>query len=120
MKLFTIIAAAIAACSPLAAWAADTQVGSGEVNGYKLVWQDLFDAAELNPARWNIEVNGDGGGNSELQYYTDREENVRLGDDGLGNGCLILTARRENYLGKNFTSGRITSKNLIAFKHNAD
>ena len=117
MKLFTIIAAAIAACSPLAASAADTQVGSGEVNGYKLVWQDLFDAAELNPARWNIEVNGDGGGNSELQYYTDREENVRLGDDGLGNGCLILTARRENYLGKNFTSGRITSKNLIAFKH---
>ena len=46
MKLFTIIAAAIVACSPLAAWAADTQVGSGEVHGYKLVWQDLFDAAD--------------------------------------------------------------------------
>lgn len=97
--------------------AATTQTGTGEQNGYKLVWQELFDGKELNPLRWDIEVNGDGGGNNELQYYTDREENVRLGDDGEGNGCLILTAIRENYLGKSFTSGRVISKNRVAFKH---
>lgn len=93
------------------------QNGSGETDGYRIVWQDLFDAEELNPLRWDIEVNGNGGGNNELQYYTDRPENVRLGDDGNGNHCLILTARRENYMGKSFTSGRLTTKNRIAFTH---
>lgn len=99
------------------AFAAEPQNGSGEIDGYKLVWQDLFDGEALNPARWNIEVNGDGGGNNELQYYTDREENVRVGDDGEGNRCLILTARREQYNNKNFTSGRVNSMNKIAFTH---
>lgn len=110
----TILALAI---SLPATHAADKQTGSGENDGYKLVWQELFDGKELNPQRWEIEVNGDGNGNNELQYYTDREANVRLGDDGEGNRCLILTAIREKYNGKNFTSGRIISKNRIAFKY---
>lgn len=93
------------------------QVGSGETDGYRLVWQDLFDGTELSPERWNIEVNGSGGGNAELQYYTDRPENVRVGDDGRGNGCLILTARREQYQGREFTSGRVNTKNLVCFTH---
>ena len=93
------------------------QTGSGETDGYVLVWQDLFDGESLNPLRWDMEVNGDGGGNHELQYYTDRNENVRLGGDGRGNNCLILTARREQYKGRNFTSGRVNSKNRIAFTH---
>ena len=101
----------------LPAIAAEPQVGTGETDGYKLVWQDLFDGEKLNLDRWNIEVNGDGGGNNELQYYTARLENVRVGDDGEGNGCLILTAKKEVYNGKQCTSGRITTKNKIAFKH---
>lgn len=107
----------LAAATMLPAMAADPQTGSGETDGYTLVWQDLFDADELNPMRWDIEVNGAGGGNNELQYYTDRAENVRLGDDGRGNGCLIITARRENYKGRSFTSGRVNSKNRIAVTH---
>lgn len=101
----------------LASYAAEPQTGSGEVDGYVLVWQDLFDKGELNPLRWNIEVNGDGGGNNELQYYTDSEKNVHVGDDGEGNGCLILTARREDYKNKKFTSGRLNSMNLVTFTH---
>ncbi|MCM1071352.1 MAG: glycoside hydrolase family 16 protein [[Clostridium] fimetarium] len=112
-----IAAAIIATILPLNVFSAEPQNGSGATDGYALVWQDLFDGQELNPMRWDIEVNGTGGGNNELQYYTDRPANVRLGDDGLGNGCLILTARRENYSGKNFTSGRVNSKNRIAFTH---
>ena len=103
--------------SPLAGFAAEPQEGSGETDGYTLVWQDLFDNGSLNPLRWNIEVNGDGGGNSELQYYTDSERNVHVGDDGEGNGCLILTARREDYKNKKFTSGRLNSMNFVTFTH---
>ena len=116
MKKSNFLIATALLVSPLA-MAASSQDGTGETDGYKLVWQDLFDANELNSQRWNIEVNGDGGGNNELQYYTDRAENVRLGDDGKGNGCLILTAKKEVYGGRQATSGRITSKNKIAFKH---
>lgn len=114
-KSILLASAAIAA---LNINAAAPQVGTGETDGYKLVWQDLFDGDKLDTEnRWNIEVNGDGGGNNELQYYTDRAENVRVGDDGHGNGCLILTARRESYNGKAFTSGRITSMGKTAFTH---
>ena len=114
MKKYLLPALLMAATT---AFAADSQSGTGETDGYKLVWQDLFDFGTLNPDRWNIEVNGSGGGNNELQYYTDRTENVRVGDDGKGNGCLILTARREDYNNRNFTSGRINSKAKVAFTH---
>ena len=116
MKTTGLIASALMAMA-LPALAAEPQVGTGETDGYKLVWQDLFDGTSLNLDRWNIEVNGDGGGNNELQYYTARLDNVRVGDDGEGNGCLILTAKKEVYNGKQCTSGRITTKNKIAFKH---
>ncbi len=110
-------AAILLSISSLPAFSAEPQTGSGETNGYTLVWQDLFDADELNLQRWNVEVNNSGGGNNELQYYTDRAENVSLQDDGKGNHCLVLTARRENYGGRSFTSGRINSQGKIAFKH---
>lgn len=85
-------------------------------DGYTLVWGDEFDADLLNENIWNIEVNGNGGGNQELQYY--RRENVSMGEDPKsGEKCLILTARRENYMGRSFTSGRITSQNKAAFRH---
>lgn len=116
MKTTGLIASALMAMA-LPALAAEPQNGTGETDGYKLVWQDLFDGESLNLDRWNIEVNGDGGGNAELQYYTARLDNVRVGDDGKGNGCLILTAKKEVYNGKQCTSGRITTKNKIAFKH---
>lgn len=77
---------------------------------YKLVWSDEFDGTELNRKHWNVEVNGDGGGNGELQYYADRPQNVSVKD-----GNLVLTARRESYRGKSFTSGRVNSNKKIVF-----
>ncbi|MDE6206266.1 MAG: glycoside hydrolase family 16 protein [Muribaculaceae bacterium] len=91
--------------------------GTSEIPaGYTLRWQDEFAGNTLNEKLWNIEVNGNGGGNQELQYY--RRENVNVGTDPTtGDNCLILTARRENFGGKSFTSGRITSQNKAAFRH---
>lgn len=91
--------------------------GTGETNGYRLVWQDLFNGDVLNTAdNWNIEVNGEGGGNQELQYY--RAENVSVGSEPVsGKNCLILTARKEPFSGKQATSGRINTKSKMRFKH---
>jgi beta-glucanase (GH16 family) len=90
--------------------------GTGETNGYRLVWQDLFDGGTLNPDNWNIEVNGNGGGNAELQFY--RAENVSIGTEPVtGNSCLVLTTRKETFSSKPATSGRINTEGKMSFKH---
>lgn len=92
------------------------QEGTGETDGYTLVWQDLFDGNELDGDKWYVEVNGDGGGNAELQYY--RSENVDVVREPVsGRGCLRLTARKESYGGKNFTSGRINTSDRFEFTY---
>lgn len=46
-----------------------------------------------------------GWGNNELQYYTDRPENVTV-----ENGFLVITAREESFEGSPYTSGRLITK----------
>ena len=85
-------------------------------SGYNLVWSDEFNNGALNTEVWNIETNGNGGGNNELQYYCDR--GVRVGTDAAsGEGCLILTATKENYGGRTCTSGRVNTMGKVYFKH---
>lgn len=69
---------------------------------YDLVWSDEFDGDTLDLEKWNYEINGDGGGNNELQYYTDQNTIV---EDSL----LKIVAKKEDYLGKEYTSSRVTS-----------
>ena len=83
---------------------------------WKLVWKDEFDGPALDYSKWEIEVNAFGGGNNELQIYTDRKENVRV-----ENGHLLLEARRDNHdiVGtvREFSSGRIRSKHRGDWKY---
>ncbi|KXX69552.1 family 16 glycosylhydrolase [Flammeovirga sp. SJP92] len=79
---------------------------------YELVWQDEFDGDELNLDNWTYEVNGWGGGNQELQYYTDRPENIRVKD-----GILTIEARKEQYEGREYTSARIITKDKRDFRY---
>ncbi|WP_221412311.1 family 16 glycosylhydrolase [Dysgonomonas sp. 511] len=92
------------------------ETGSGETDGYKLVWEDLFQAPELDNSKWAIEVYGDGSGNRELQYYL--EKNISLGLEPVTKkSSLIITARKENHKGQPATSGRITTQNKYEFTH---
>lgn len=77
---------------------------------YELVWQEHFNGAELNETVWNYEVNGDGGGNAELQYYYKDAVTVK-------DGIMRIAARRQEYNGKQFTSGRITTQDKMYFTH---
>jgi beta-glucanase (GH16 family) len=70
-----------------------------------LIWADEFnDKSGLNTSIWTYEIgNGyNGWGNNELQYYTDRTENISV-----DTGYLRITAKREDYEGYQFTSSRI-------------
>ncbi|MFO7524024.1 MAG: glycoside hydrolase family 16 protein [Ignavibacteriaceae bacterium] len=73
-----------------------------EIPGWTLVWNDEFNGETIDASKWSHEVNGDGGGNNELQYYTDFAENSYI-----ENGSLIIKALKKNYLGKEFTSARM-------------
>jgi len=81
---------------------------------YTLVWNEDFTDDALDRTVWNVEVNGDGGGNNELQYYC--EKGVALGvEPTTGKHCLVLTATKENYQGKGCTSGRVNTKNKMYY-----
>ncbi|WP_353778961.1 family 16 glycosylhydrolase [Winogradskyella sp. 3972H.M.0a.05] len=76
-----------------------------------LVMADEFDVEGTpNPAMWGFDIGTgvNGWGNQELQYYTNRPENVRV-----ENGFLLITAIEESFEGSSYTSGRILTKGLF-------
>lgn len=89
-------------------------------SGWALAWADEFDGAAgaaPDPARWVLETgtgpNQDGWGNAELETYTGRPENVSLD----GEGHLVITARREPFEGREYTSGRLTTQGLATLEY---
>lgn len=77
---------------------------TGVLPGWTLVWHDEFEKTTLDSTSWNYEVNGNGGGNNELQYYTREPRNCFI-----ENGTLVLQALKESYLGKQYTSARLNT-----------
>ncbi len=74
----------------------------------QLVMQDEFDVdGTPNSTIWGYDIGtgSNGWGNNELQYYTDRPENVTV-----QNGYLLITARKESYQGSSYTSARLLTK----------
>ena len=78
--------------------------------GWTLVWSDEFNGPNGSPvdrSKWVPETGGDGWGNHELEYYTDRIENASIHD-----GNLVVKAISEKYTGpdgftRNYTSARL-------------
>jgi beta-glucanase (GH16 family) len=78
-----------------------------------LTMQDEFDHdGQPNSSIWTYDIGGNGWGNNELQYYTDRSNNVTV-----QNGYLLITAEKENYEGASYTSSRILTKGLFEQKY---
>ncbi|QBA64731.1 glycoside hydrolase family 16 protein [Muriicola soli] len=78
------------------------------VNFDQLTMQDEFDvdgAPDSSIWGYDIGTGQNGWGNNELQYYTDRPENVTI-----NNGVLVITARQESFEGSNYTSARLITK----------
>ncbi len=72
---------------------------------YVQVWGDEFNTPGLpDSTKWSYEVGKIA--NNELQYYTyQREENARIQDT-----TLIIEARKEAYMGADYTSARLISR----------
>ncbi|MCF7825136.1 MAG: glycoside hydrolase family 16 protein [Candidatus Marinimicrobia bacterium] len=81
---------------------------------WQIIWQDEFDGPQgqsPDSTRWVYDTwgNESGWGNNQLEYDTDRPENVSLD----GEGHLAIVAREESYGGLNYTSARITTQGLF-------
>jgi beta-glucanase (GH16 family) len=81
-------------------------------NFTNLVMEDNFNRIEPSDSKPNADIwgydigTGDNGwGNNELQYYTDRPENIHLAD-----GMLKIMANQEDFEGSGYTSSRILGK----------
>lgn len=72
-------------------------------DGWVCTWADEFNGDQIDETKWNFEVNDYGGGNNELQYYT--KENAQI-----VNGKLVITAKKEDYKTRDYTSSRLTTK----------
>jgi beta-glucanase (GH16 family) len=69
------------------------------------VWQDDFNTGVTpDVTKWNFETGGNGWGNNELQYYTSGV------NSSISGGNLVITAKKENLLGRDYTSSRMITK----------
>jgi beta-glucanase (GH16 family) len=71
--------------------------------GWDLVWADEFNGPNIDNTKWSI-TNGPSNVNQELEYYSNSSKNVFI-----QNGCLVLRAIKEDFGGRNYTSGKMTS-----------
>lgn len=80
---------------------------------YQLVWSDEFEYdGKPDPTKWGYDVGGNGWGNGEAQYYTNRLDNSFV-----ENGVLTIVAKKETYGGKSYTSARLITKNKGDWKY---
>ncbi len=87
---------------------------------FELVWMDDFNGPAgqpPNPDFWGYDIgtgpNGDGWGNQQLDFATDRIENVALD----GNGNLAITAIEEQFANRDYTSARITTEDRFTQRY---
>jgi beta-glucanase (GH16 family) len=80
--------------------------------GWKPAWRDEFDGDALDASSWGFDLGAGGWGNGEAERYTSRPENIRV--EG---GALVIEARREKYQGSYYTSARVKTQGLRAFRY---
>lgn len=84
-------------------------------NKWILKWSDEFNGlngSRPDASRWTIETGGTGWGNSELEYYTARPQNVRV-----EHGKLVVEAMKETFTGPDGVSRQYTSGRLMTQGH---
>lgn len=83
-------------------------------DNWELQWADEFTGSGIDSSKWSYDIgtDGDGWGNAELQYYTNRADNSYIED-----GNLVLKAIEEAYEGSTYTSARLNTFELQSFRY---
>lgn len=79
----------------------------------QLIWSDEFNEnGSPSTSKWGYNIGAGGWGNGESQYYTSRSDNVIVED-----GLLKIIAKKENYMGSEYTSARLKTESKFDFKY---
>ena len=96
----------------------DVEISVATRVGEVVTWSDEFSGTAPDSSKW-VPMIGDGSlygnpgwGNNELQYYTDRPQNIQV-----ANGILRIIARKENFGGKQYTSAQIRSLGKLSAQY---
>ncbi|MDO4535424.1 MAG: glycoside hydrolase family 16 protein [Clostridium perfringens] len=82
-----------------------------DISNESIETNEEFNNAENIGNDWTYEIgNNDGWGNDELEYYTNSTQNSNI-----ENGSLNITARKQSYGGKEYTSARLVSKETYLY-----
>jgi beta-glucanase (GH16 family) len=127
LPMLLILLVSIGACASLDS----SPRAAAPASAWVLAWSDEFDAAEIDPHKWQQYFDCSDHGNNEAQCYTDRARNAYVDS----NGILHIVAREETFSGpahapdhvaynrndssktKAYTSARLSSKNRFDFKY---
>ena len=104
-----VLLTAVMSLLTVGGWSQTATSPSG--TAWTLVWSDEFNGSNgsaPDSSKWTLETGGDGWGNHELEYYTNRPQNVHI-----ENGSLIITALKENYRGKDSVTRNYTSARMM-------
>ncbi len=99
----------LTSCNSKSVSSAEKKAENYDENTYQLVWQDEFDYTGLpDSTKWDYDTEGNeaGWGNNEAQHYTEASEK----NAHIKNGILSITAHKEDFEGKEYTSARLISK----------
>ncbi len=96
------------------------------MNQWKLIWNDEFDGpvgSLPDPQKWRYDLGGEGWGNQEWEYYTDRPQNASLD----GKGALMIQALETSkqpeasincwYGACKYTSARLLTRGVFEFTY---
>lgn len=77
---------------------------------YSLAWSDEFNDGNIDTTSWNYNIGGEGWGNNEQEYYTDKNATIE-------DGNLVITAKKETTGSNGYTSSRMTTQGKREFKY---
>jgi beta-glucanase (GH16 family) len=110
---FALLGIIFAACSTLAIAQTNHSAPANSAaanSAWTLVWSDEFNApngSAVDASKWVSETGGNGWGNQELEYYTNRPHNAHQQD-----GNLVIKVMNEKFTGpdgvtRDYTSARL-------------
>ena len=93
-----------------------------DARGWRITWRDEFNSPKLDAKRWNVlhsthdDVNADCHGKTCDLLGGCRDAACMLDDVYVRNGRLVLSSQRRVALGRNFTTGAVTTRDLATFR----
>jgi beta-glucanase (GH16 family) len=111
MRKATTSLVALFTCALVTQFAIAAEAPTTSPTQWTPVWSDEFNGTAIDRTKWTFDQGngGNGWGNHELEYYTDRPDNAYVKD-----GMLHIRAAKESLNGCQYTSAKLLTRGLFS------